>query len=91
MGDSTRTIHKFHIPLDDRPDVEMPLGARIVAIREVDRQLYAWAEVDTRARMAVRELAVVGTGHPLPPLGRHLETVPMRSGFVWHVYELGER
>lgn len=84
------TIHKYQIPMLGPPLIKMPLGARIVAIREVDRRLYVWAEVDTRAQVVMRELVVVGTGHPLP-LGQHVETVPMRNGFVWHVYDLGNR
>ncbi len=92
-----RTIWRFALPVEDRPELEMPEGARVLAVGPcrqpsswMTEPLDLWAEVDPDAPLETRRFFVVGTGNPLPWIARrYIGTVPAEPGLIWHVYEGG--
>lgn len=101
MDTNARTIWKFTLPVTDRPQVEMPRGAVILAARILGGESYdlmdalstqevsVWATVDPSEPMVLRTFCIVGTGRPLPtgPL-TYIATMPMQGGaLIWHLFE----
>lgn len=84
-----KSIYKYPLPIEDRPELWMPRGARVLSIQEQHGKLYVWAEIDEDAPREERRFYVFGTGHRVGggPM-RFLATVQMAGGrFVWHIYE----
>jgi hypothetical protein len=87
----SRLIYKFvFTPLTH--SIQVPEGAVPLTAREQRGQLVLWAEVDPGARYIDREIMVVGTGHPLPPVDFvYLDTILRLDGdLVLHVYVRAE-
>lgn len=89
------TIWKYPIEIDDRVDIEMPRNAQLIYVGDQAGQLTVWAMVDDRERPALRTLLIRGTGHPCPDDAPYVGSAQvLRSsgyGFVWHVFDGGER
>ena len=83
------TIWKYELEITDRQTILMPGGAKILAVGDQDGTLCLWAECDPGNLGLDRVIAIVGTGHPMPGMGRpvHIGTVLMPP-FVWHVFEV---
>lgn len=88
------TIYEYWIEEGGTP---MPAGANILhvgyqSIGPDSYDLFAWAQVDTAAPTVIRQLVIVGTGwdNRDGKPGKHLGTVQMPSGLVWHVFDHGE-
>lgn len=80
------TIYKYTLLLRDEQSVRLPVGAKVLTAQQQGIDICIWAEVDPKARLAVRKFWIVGTGHPVPSSGAcYLSTVQM-GAFVWHVY-----
>lgn len=90
------TIHKYTLNALGANIVHMPWTADLlsVAVQE-DGALRLWALVDTSAKTVAREIHVFGTGHEItPPLRgslKYVGTVHTPAGYVWHVFDNGER
>lgn len=82
------TIYKYALAITDDATVEMPRGAKVLAIESslVPHALFLWAIVDPDAPLETRHFSVRGTGHPLGDVGKHLATI-QAGPFVWHVFE----
>lgn len=83
-----KTIYKYPIQIVDRQTLLIPEGA-IVRYLGLDPNgaLCLWAEVDKEVESVEISIAVVGTGRPVPPKGRHLGSA-VQGSFVWHVYDV---
>lgn len=95
-----RTIWRFALPVTDRPELQMPIGARVLGVGpfrqsagdgmyHVNPPLDMWAEVESDAPTELREFLIVGTGNPLPAVGHYVGTATGQEGLIWHVYEVG--
>lgn len=84
----SKTIWKFHLPIQDSVTLEMPAGAKVLHIAAtLDGALQLWAEVEAGRPVAARTFLVYGTGFAMPDdPGSHVATV-VADPFVWHVYE----
>lgn len=92
----THTVWKAILQPLQMQDIEMPMGAKVLHAAEQYGQLCIWYHCDPNAPRALRRFAIVGTGHPAPPLYgdigpeecRHVGTVIMSGGaLVWHIFE----
>ncbi len=82
------TIWKYPIDLDDLQTVYMPDGAAIISADLQGGCITLWALVDLTAPRCARDIAIVGTGHPVPlGAGAFLGTV-QQPPFVWHLFEI---
>jgi hypothetical protein len=56
----------WKFPLLPSAKVLMPEGARVLSVGQQDGQPYLWALVDPSARIEMRDVLVIGTGHVVP-------------------------
>jgi len=73
----------------------MPQGADILCVQYQGNALCLWAIVNADEPVERCEIAIVGTGHPMPPDNQvipkaiYIGTVQQpQMPFVWHVFEL---
>lgn len=86
-----KTIWKFPLLLTDRQTVEMPLPATLLTVQLQGQSQHEapqlWAEVDPEGEKVRIEVAMIGTGHPLPEGMRYVSTIQYGS-LVFHFYEV---
>lgn len=84
-------IWKYHVVMNDRFDLVMPKGARVLSVGEQRGQVQMWVVVDPDAAVERREFHVIGTGHPHVDAyfeGRFVGTVICSgAALVWHIFE----
>lgn len=82
------TIWKYTVPIQDKLQLRLPEGAKILHVGNQGGSVQMWVLVDSTAPKSERDFLVIGTGHPVP------ERVPIEyigsavvPPFVWHVFE----
>jgi len=82
-------IWKWRLEITDIQEIAMPEGTEIIAVAEQQGELMMWGICNISAPNQTRVFAVVGAGNPAPDLSdsRHVGTVVMSYGLVWHVFE----
>ena len=92
-----KTIHKYHIPVEDTVDIWMPVGAKVLTVQSQNDRGFIWALVDVIKPEAVqgdtnlRRFHTLGTGHPVGDrkLGEYIGTYQLHGGsLVFHVFEV---
>jgi hypothetical protein len=91
-GEETmNTIHKFAIPIVDTFAVDMPLGAKVLAVQAQHGHPQIWAMVDTAQPLVPHRFYVIATGHEFSPdemKMNYLGTFQTRLGeLVFHLFE----
>lgn len=83
------SVWKFPLPIADDVVLEMPVGARVLAVDTQHETICLWALVDPDAETQQRGFCVRGTGHPFTGSeGEYLGTAMLRDGvLVFHVFE----
>lgn len=81
-----KTIWNFQLGSGSTQTVEMPVGARIVAVGMKRSKVTIWAEVDSEAETEERRFRVYGTGHSIEDGWEYVGTC-FDGPFAWHVYE----
>ncbi len=72
-------------------EIEMPIGAKVLAVQEQGGRICVWAQVDeclTEQERESRKFSVIPTGRDLPhrmSLGSYHGTVQI-GPLVWHVF-----
>jgi hypothetical protein len=90
------TVYKYKIKKLEHQQVEMPMGARIVAAQSLGDNIWLWSLVETdEKKREKRNIVVLKTGQEIsiahPDRMLHLGTVMFDSGaLVYHVFELPE-
>lgn len=90
-----RAVWKVRFPFDGNHwQVPVPTGATILPMVKVEPatgEAFAWFDVDTDASVDLRNLVIVGTGHPIPE-EKGCRTEHVASAFdgpyVWHLFEV---
>ena len=78
-------IYKYELALLPRQELRLPRGAKVVHVGAQGGALKLWAMVDPDKPREPVEFCVAGTGHDWPAGFRHLGTVEVTYGLVWHV------
>ncbi len=82
-------IWKYNLRVADDQIVEMPSGARMIAVQEQLGSIALWAWCDPDALPEARFIEIHGTGNRIPKQAGtlvHIGTTQV-DGFVWHVFE----
>jgi len=87
-------VFKYPFSIEDEPfEIQLPQGAKIVAVFVQDTRPCLWAQVDPKAEKEPVRFLVCGTGHPIgkPVEGadhwEHIATFPMAGGkLIWHLF-----
>ncbi len=84
-----KTIWKFPIPPRQYFKLEMPRGARIIAVQTQDGAPNMWAEVQPDQPSEVRSFLGVETGNLIPETNlEYVGTCQLNGGtYVFHLYE----
>lgn len=89
------TVYKYPLILDDWQDIDLPVGARSLAVQMQHGVPQLWALVDPAAPLVPRRFRIAGTGHPIN-LGAdgtrldYIGTFQLQAGaLVFHLFELG--
>lgn len=85
-----QTIWKFPLPVNDRVEVSMPRGARILHTAVQNGVVCVWAIVDPNNQREQRCFFIKGTGHSAHELEEtpHVGTVFL-GPLVFHVFDGG--
>ncbi len=85
-----KTIHKYRLEQGNGEQViPMPPGAECLAVGQQECALCLWVRLVPGAGREWRSIRVAGTGCEAPDRGRHVGTVVMTNGYVWHVFDMG--
>lgn len=83
-------IYKYPLAVQDRQDIRLPVGAKILTAQMQRGSLQLWAMVNETApvRQETRTVWVFPTGSTLPtPHGTYVATFQMQQGdLVFHVF-----
>ncbi|MBK7366058.1 MAG: hypothetical protein IPI97_14155 [Nitrosomonas sp.] len=82
-------IFKYTLDLIDLQSLELPVGAKVLAVQVQNGNPQIWALVDENAQKEVRTFATYGTGHVVAnnPCN-YIGTYQLENGaFVFHVFE----
>lgn len=83
-----KTVYKYYLPLDDKATVEMPKGAEVLYVGQIENSPYIWALVDIAAPVEDRVFYWRGTGHPADGLGKYVGSVIFPGNYiVFHLFE----
>lgn len=86
-----KTIWKYPIPVTDEFELEMSIGARVIAVDAQHDTPCIWALVDPGAPTWPVRFSVKGTGHPFPDheyYSRHIGTFQLEGGaLVFHLFQ----
>lgn len=84
------TVHKYPMIETGYSMVMMHDGAKVLKVQEQFGQLQLWALVDNGRPMVCNNFRIYGTGHPINEFDlnnqKYIDTVPMSSGLVWHIF-----
>lgn len=82
-----QTVWKYQLGHNERTEVEMPGGAKVIEVAMQGGHFTLWAVVAPAMTPQKRVFYIAGTGHPIPDQAHtHLGTVHV-DGFVFHVFE----
>lgn len=61
-----KTIYKYQLPIQEKCELELPKGAKIIRVEDVDGLFFLWAIIDTDEQdIEVRKLEFYKTGQPI--------------------------
>lgn len=86
---SHHAVWKFPVPLVDGFTLDMPSGAKLLAVQTQNGGAWLWALVDPAQPKEVHQFHLRGTGHPIQdPSWVYVATFQMRNGnLVFHLFE----
>jgi hypothetical protein len=61
-----KVIYKYPLPVQEKLTIELPAGAKIIRVDDVDGLFWLWAIVDNEAPLEPRHIECYKTGQPMP-------------------------
>lgn len=91
MAGETLAIWKFPVEVADTFSVQMPSGARVLAVQMQHAKPCLWALVTPSAPVHYRQFFVFGTGHDIAPeiaaVAEYVGTFQLHGGsLVFHLF-----
>ena len=68
-----KTIYKYSLPVQEKLVIELPVGADIIRVDDVDGLFWLWAIVDPEAEKEPRRIECYKTGQPIETPLEHLK------------------
>ncbi len=81
-------IWKYPVPIQDRFDLTLPKGAKILTIQIQYDQLQLWALVNPGADQETRHFRLTETGHPIIKTNLVYISTVQQGQYVWHIFEI---
>ena len=91
-----RTIWKYKIPLTDKFELHLPVGAEILYVNtqiiDCEEQYCMWVGVNSEASQEKREFILRGTGHGMPDVTlEYIGSFWVDKGvLIFHLFEVIE-
>lgn len=60
-----KKIFKYPLPVQEKIQIDLPKGARIIRVEDVDGLFFLWAIVDPEAELEPRYIECYKTGQPM--------------------------
>lgn len=60
-----KVIYKYSLPVREKLEIELPIGAKIIRVEDVDGLFFLWAIVDTEMEKEIRYLEFYKTGQEI--------------------------
>jgi len=60
-----KVIYKYSLPVQEKFTIELPTGADIIRVDDVDGKFWLWAIVDNEAPLTPRHVECYKTGQPI--------------------------
>ncbi len=79
-------IYKYTLQLADTSQLNLPLGAEVLCVKQQGRKFSLWIKCDPAAPAETRTFHVVGTGHDVPDGAEYIDTI-LDGAYVWHIFE----
>lgn len=85
-------IYKYVLELAEVQAVTMPEDAEILKVGEMNGDICVWVrfEVINQAQQGQRRFKIIGTGDVYDESGIYLDSIIARSGYVWHIFDMGK-
>lgn len=61
-----KVIFKYSLPVQEKFTMELPAGAKIIRVDDVEGKFWLWAIVDTEAPLEPRNIECYKTGQEMP-------------------------
>lgn len=61
-----KVIFKYPLPVQEKLNIELPQGAKIIRVDDVDGLFWLWAIVDTEQPLELRHIECYKTGQQMP-------------------------
>ena len=86
-------VFKYRLHITDILYIDMPKGAKMLDVQMQNGYVCLWALCDENNAQQERQIAIYGTGHPMPDYpGEYVATFQMDDGaLVFHVFDMGLR
>lgn len=86
-------IWKWPLQVTDRNALLMPEGAKLLDVQMQGETCCLWALVDESATEETRDIAIYGTGNPIPRIpGQYIATFQMYGGeLIFHAFDVTGR
>lgn len=68
-----KSIYKYALPVQEKLAIELPTGADIIRVDDVDGLFWLWAIVDPEAEKVPRRIECYKTGQPIETPLEHLK------------------
>ena len=88
-----KAVWKFQLDLVQVQTLSLPEGAKVLDACVQREHLCLWMLVDPEATKVARTYHLFGTGYEIPDrtAGHYVATYHLDSGFVFHLFESGEK
>ena len=83
-----KAIYKYSLPVQEKFVIELPAGAQIIRVDDVDGKFWLWAIVDTEAEKEPRYIECYKTGQPIETPLEDLHYLGLCKLFIMQVLGL---
>ena len=86
-------IFKYKLQETDEQTLKIPIGSKILKVGTQqdnlsEENIYVWVQQSDGLVMRSRKIIIVGTGNEFDSTHMtYIDTVFMKSGLVWHIFE----
>jgi len=93
----SQAIWKFPLEIVDEQEIDMPIGAKIITVKNQNKKPCLWAICNVDSQYEKRKFKIYGTGHQHNLIeGDYIGSVQIYHDmpnnslmqFVWHVFEI---
>lgn len=83
-----KVVWKISLEIEDKQEIELPVGAKILCVNTQCRYPYLWVEVDKeQTEKEKRTIYIIRTGEDFEGGKHYIGSVKVAEGLIFHFYE----